>query len=356
MIGASVEHHRSPAQGSPNSFPRPMEKLKSPCYRFHVAASREQRKPGVIEIAGLTKHFGRVQAVNDLSFSVEPGRVTGFLGPNGAGKTTTLRMLLGLVTPTAGTATISGKPYGELDAPMREVGAALEAASFHPGRTAINHLKMLTPMVRVPDRRAEEVLALVGLADVAGRRVGGFSLGMRQRLALAATLLGDPQVLLLDEPANGLDPEGIAWLRNFLRTLAAEGRTILVSSHMLSEVRQTVDDVVIISRGHLVHASPLAGLAQLADPHVLLRAADPIGAHAKLANTGWDVRLGEKEPDQITVRGATAADVGRESLRREIELHELVDADEGLEATFLKLVNGQHQAQNLPGTSQGDPQ
>lgn len=292
--------------------------------------------------------------MNDLTFTVEPGRVTGFLGPNGAGKTTTLRMLLGLVAPTSGTATISGRKYRDLQAPMREVGAALEAASFHPGRSAINHLKMLTPMVGVPDSRAEEVLALVGLADVAGRRVGGFSLGMRQRLALAAALLGDPGVLLLDEPANGLDPEGIAWLRHFLRALAAEGRTILISSHMLSEVRQTVDDVVIISHGHLAHSSSLAGLARLADPHVLLRAADPTAAHTALAQLGWDVRLGEKDDaEQITVRGAVAADVGREALRLGIELHELVDADEGLETTFLKLVNGQHQAQSITSTSQG---
>ena len=300
---------------------------------------------GVIEINNLTKHFGSVVAVNDLSFTVEPGHVTGFLGPNGAGKTTTLRMLLGLVRPTGGTATIGGKAYPDLEAPMHQVGAALEAASFHPGRTAINHLKMLAPIVRVPDSRAEEVLGLVGLADVASRRVGGFSLGMRQRLALAATLLGDPQVLLLDEPANGLDPEGIAWLRQFLRMLAAEGRTILISSHMLSEVRQTVDEVVIISRGELVHASSLKGLAKLADPHVLVRAADPEGARQAFASENWDVRLGEKEPDQLTIRGAAASDIGAAALRHQIELHELAEADEGLEATFLKLVNGQHTAQ-----------
>lgn len=307
-----------------------------------------QTNNGVIEINNLTKHFGTVAAVKDLTFTVEPGHVTGFLGPNGAGKTTTLRMLLGLVRPSAGTALIGGRAYQDLAAPMREVGAALEAASFHPGRSAINHLKMLTPIVGVPDKRAEEVLSLVGLTDVASRRVGGFSLGMRQRLALAGTLLGDPQVLLLDEPANGLDPEGIAWLRQFLRMLASEGRTVLVSSHMLSEVRQTVDEVVIISRGELVHASSLKGLAQLADPHVLVRAGHLEEAHAAFASEGWDVRIGEKEPDQLTIRGASAAHVGAAALRHQIELHELVDADEGLEATFLKLVNGQHTAQPIP--------
>lgn len=305
----------------------------------------------MIEINGLTKQFGRVKAVNNLTFTVEPGHVTGFLGPNGAGKTTTLRMLLGLVQPTAGTATIGGRKYSDLGAPMREVGAALEAANFHPGRSAINHLKMLTPIIGVPDKRAEEVLGMVGLADVSGQRVGGFSLGMRQRLALAGTLLGDPQVLLLDEPANGLDPEGIAWLRQFLRMLASEGRTVLVSSHMLSEVRQTVDEVVIISRGELVHASSLKGLAKLADPHVLVRAANPAGALEALRQEGWDVRLGQVQEGQITVRGANAAEVGRASLRHGIELHELIDADEGLETTFLKLVNGQHQAQVVSPTA-----
>ncbi|HLS03598.1 MAG TPA: ATP-binding cassette domain-containing protein [Actinomycetales bacterium] len=316
-----------------------------------MTTTKSKTEAGVVVIDRLTKRFKNVTAVNDLSFTVEPGRVTGFLGPNGAGKTTTLRMLLGLVRPTAGTATIGGKKYLDFAAPMREVGAALEAASFHPGRSAINHLKILTPIVGVPDARAEETLAMVGLADVAGRRVGGFSLGMRQRLALAATMLGDPQVLLLDEPANGLDPEGIAWLRQFLRVLAAEGRTILVSSHMLSEVKQTVDEVVIISRGELVHASSLKGLAKLADPHVLMRARDTEGARSALAGEGWDVRVGEKQPDQITVRGANAAQVGERALQHQIELHELVDADEGLEATFFKLVNGQHTAQPLPGAT-----
>lgn len=325
------------------------------CYGFYVTPTNKQTDSGVIQIAGLTKRFGNVVAVNNLSFTVNPGRVTGFLGPNGAGKTTTLRMLLGLVRPTAGTATIGGKAYSELTAPMRQVGAALEAASFHPGRSALNHLKMLAPIVGVPDKRAEEVLAMVGLGDVATRRVGGFSLGMRQRLGLAATLLGDPQVLLLDEPANGLDPEGIAWLRQFLRLLASEGRTVLVSSHMLSEVKQTVDDVVIISRGELVHASSLEGLADLADPRILVRAANPQEAQAMFANQGWAVQLGEHEAEQITVRGVSAAEVGHAAFQHGIELHELMAADEGLESTFLKLVSGQHVAQALP-TTEGNVQ
>lgn len=316
-----------------------------------MTSTNSSPQSGVIEINGLTKQFGRIRAVNNLSFTVKPGRVTGFLGPNGAGKTTTLRMLLGLVNPTAGHTTISGKPYRDLSSPMREVGAALEAASFHPGRSAINHLKMLTPIVGVSDQRATEVLDAVGLTSAANRRVGGFSLGMRQRLALAATLLGDPQVLLLDEPANGLDPEGIAWLRDFLRHLASEGKTVLISSHMLSEVRQSVDDVVIISRGELVHASSLAGLSALADPHVLVKAADTDLAVTSFQAQGWDVRLGEKQQDQITVRKADAAQVGAQALSSGVELHELVDADEGLETTFLRLVRGEHTAQPISGKS-----
>jgi ABC-2 type transport system ATP-binding protein len=215
-----------------------------------------------IVVAGLTKRFGNLVAVDDLSFEVEVGTVTGCLGPNGAGKTTTLRMLLGLVTPTAGTATIAGQPYHELTNPKATVGAMLEASGFHPGRSAANSLRVIAAAAGLPRSRVDEVLAEVDLADAAGRRVGGFSLGMRQRLGLAGALLGDPQVLVLDEPGNGLDPEGIRWLRGFLRRYAEQGRTVLVSSHALAEVAQTVDRVVIIARGRLVAHSTLAELTQ----------------------------------------------------------------------------------------------
>ncbi len=215
-----------------------------------------------IVIAGLTKRFGNLVAVDDLSFEVEAGSVTGCLGPNGAGKTTTLRMLLGLVTPTAGTATIAGQPYHELANPKATVGAMLEASGYHPGRSAVNALRVIAAAAGLPRSRAEEVLAEVDLADAAGRRVGGFSLGMRQRLGLAGALLGDPEVLVLDEPGNGLDPEGIRWLRGFLRRYAEQGRTVLVSSHALAEVAQTVDRVVIIAKGRLVTHSTLAELTQ----------------------------------------------------------------------------------------------
>ena len=213
-----------------------------------------------IHVHGLVKRFGPVAAVDGLSFDVQPGTVTGFLGPNGAGKTTTLRMLLGLVNPDAGTATIDGRAYRELPEPLHQVGAVLEASSFHPGRTARAHLRIQALAADADPSRAEDVLDLTGLADAADRRIGGFSLGMRQRLGLATALLADPEVLILDEPANGLDPEGVRWLRGLLHGFAAEGGTVLVSSHQLAEVAQTVDSVVIVDHGRLVAQGPVAEL------------------------------------------------------------------------------------------------
>ncbi|HWD77622.1 MAG TPA: ATP-binding cassette domain-containing protein [Kribbella sp.] len=213
-----------------------------------------------VVIRGLTKNFGSVRAVRELSFDVPAGQVSGFLGPNGSGKTTTLRMALGLVRPTAGEALIGGRRYADLEHPRRVVGAQLEATGFHPGRRGRDHLRILAQAADVPTTRVDEVLELAGLTDAAGRRVGGYSLGMRQRLGLASALLGDPAVLILDEPANGLDPAGIAWLRDLLRQEATDGRAILVSSHVLSEVAQVVDQVVIVSEGQLRYAGPLDGL------------------------------------------------------------------------------------------------
>jgi len=214
----------------------------------------------MIEVRGLTKCFGPVRAVGDVSFTVTPGIVTGFLGPNGAGKTTTLRMLLSLVEPDSGLAAIGGRRYRDLPDPVRQVGAALEAASFHPGRTARDHLRVHAAAGRVSRSRVGEVLELTGLAAAARRRIGGFSLGMRQRLGLATALLGDPAVLILDEPANGLDPRGIRWLRDLLRGRAAEGRTVLVSSHVLGEVAMIADSVIIMNHGRLITHAPLAEL------------------------------------------------------------------------------------------------
>ena len=307
---------------------------------------------GVITVEHLTKTFGPVRAVDDLSFTVAPGRVTGVLGPNGAGKTTTLRVLLGLVRPTAGRATIGGRTYGELERPMRTVGAALEAASFHPGRTALDHLRVYAPQVGVGDARCRELLDLVGLGPAARRRAGGFSLGMRQRLALATTLLGDPRVLLLDEPANGLDPEGIAWLRAFLRHLAAEGRTVLVSSHVLSEVEQTVDDVVIISRGRLAHQSSLPELARLAEPSVRVVSPDAAGLAALVERAGWTDRAERdpRRPGAVVLHRVDAAEIGARAFAAGLELHELSPRDVGLEDVFLRLVG---ERTDEPGRTEG---
>ena len=220
-----------------------------------------QRPDGRIVVENLTKVFGTQRAVDSLSFTVEPGSVTGFLGPNGAGKTTTLRMLLGLVAPTSGIATINGQRYSTLARPLQTVGAALEASSFHPAHTGLQHLRIYCAAAGLPAKRADEVLDLVGLRDAAKKKTKGYSMGMRQRLGLAATLLGDPRVLILDEPANGLDPEGIRWLRGFFRHLAGEGRTVLVSSHQLAEVQEVADRAVILNRGKLVRAGTLAELS-----------------------------------------------------------------------------------------------
>jgi ABC-2 type transport system ATP-binding protein len=292
----------------------------------------------VIVVDALTKNFGTVRAVDGLSFLVEAGSVTGFLGPNGAGKTTTLRVLLGLVSPTSGTATIDGRRYADLPDPMRMVGAALEASSFHPGRTARDHLRILSLSAGLPPTRADEVLAQVALTESADRRVGGFSLGMRQRLALAGALLGDPQVLLLDEPANGLDPEGIAWLRGFLRHLASQGRTVLVSSHVLAEVQQTVDHVVIISRGRLITSAPLAELTRNHAADVRVRTPDADRLRAALEARGAQVRAAD---GVLHVSGLTPPGIGRTALREAVELHELVQEESDLEQVFLSLTDSE---------------
>jgi ABC-2 type transport system ATP-binding protein len=215
-----------------------------------------------IAVEALTKRYGTVTAVDDLTFGLAPGRITGFLGPNGAGKSTTIRVLLGLARPTSGRATINGRPYAGLRDPLRHVGALLDPNVFHPGRSGRTALRITARPARLPRQRVEEVLDLTALASAAHRRVGGYSLGMRQRLALAAALLGDPQILVLDEPAGGLDPEGVAWLRGLLRRFADEGRTVFVSSHQLAELAQTADDVVLINQGRLIAAGPMAGLLE----------------------------------------------------------------------------------------------
>ncbi len=286
-----------------------------------------------IELRGLSKSFGSVQAVSDLACDVQPGQVTGFLGPNGAGKTTTLRMLLGLVRPTAGTATFGGVAYRDLPAPLATVGTALEASSFAPGRSARNHLRVYAAAARISPDRVQRVLQQVGLAEYAERRVGGYSLGMRQRLGLAFALLGDPEVLVLDEPTNGLDPEGIRWIRGFLRDLAAEGRTVLISSHLLAEVEQTVDRVVIISRGKAVFDGTLSDL----ESGSVVRADSPDrdGLRAALIAAGSSVDTTE---NGLVVTGATAEAVGVVALRAGVALSMLSSERAGLEDVFLELV------------------
>jgi ABC-2 type transport system ATP-binding protein len=293
----------------------------------------------VITIEGLTKRFGDVVAVDGLSFEVHQGTVTGFLGPNGAGKTTTLRMLLGLVTPTAGTARIDGKPYRELAAPLHHVGAVLEASGFHPGRTARNHLRVVSTAAGLPRTRADEVLSQVGLDQAADRRVGGFSLGMRQRLALATALLGDPEVLVLDEPANGLDPEGIHWLREFLRHLASQGRTVLVSSHVLAEVAQTVDQVVIIAHGRLVTQSTLAALN--ARTEQLVRVRTPQAQTLRPLLTAQGIQADLAGPDQVVAVGTTTEAVGQAAAAAGIVIYEMGTERSNLEEVFLQLTGPQ---------------
>jgi ABC-2 type transport system ATP-binding protein len=291
-----------------------------------------------LEISGLSKSFGAVRAVDDLSFSVAPGVVTGFLGPNGAGKTTTLRCLLGLVHPTAGHAWVGGRPYRELENPLQTVGAALEAASFHPGRSARDHLRFLAQAGGVASSRVTDVLRIVGIEEYADRRVGGYSLGMRQRLGLAQALLGDPGVLVLDEPANGLDPAGIAWLRGFLRALAAEGRTVLVSSHVLSEVQQTVDDVVVIAHGRLVTQGRLREL-EAAKASVLVRTPERSRLATALAEARAGTTVVEDGDAGLTVHGWSTDDIGRLAFAAGVELHELSNQPGDLERLFLDLTS-----------------
>ena len=300
--------------------------------------------PVRVEVHGLTKTFGAVRAVDDLSFTVEPGSLTGFLGPNGAGKTTTLRTMLGLLTPDSGTATFNGQGYAHLTEPVRTVGAVLETA-FHPARSARNHLRVYCRAAGLPLARADEVLTQVGLRDAGDRRVSGYSLGMRQRLALATALLGDPPVLVLDEPANGLDPEGIQWLRGFLRHLAhVEGRTVLVSSHLLAEVEQTADRVVIVGAGRLVRQGSIEDLRAGAEGAGTVQVRSPEAARLAqvLRAAGHEVNL-DGGGVVLTVEGATPAAVGHAAFTSGVELHELRARTSGLEEIYFQLTTGQEQ-------------
>ncbi len=291
----------------------------------------------MIEVENLTKRFRKTVAVDDLSFKIREGAITGFLGPNGAGKTTTLRVILGLVRPTAGRATVMGRLYRHLESPTQQVGAVLEATDFHPGRSGRNHLRVLAAATGIPRSRVEEVLEVVDLQGAAGRRAGGYSLGMRQRLSLAGALLGDPRILVLDEPANGLDPQGIRWLREFLRSLAAEGRTIFISSHVLAEVEQIVDEVVIIHRGKFVVQSTTAELVARAAGGIRARSPQADQLRAALEEAGLEVA--SSEGDLLTLADTTTARVGEIAAAKGIVLHELVAESSSLEQAFLDLTS-----------------
>ena len=292
--------------------------------------------PG-IEVRDLTKHFGPVAAVEHLSFKVEPGMVTGFLGPNGAGKTTTLRILLGLVKPTSGTALVNGAHYRDLPQPTRTVGAVLEASGFHPARTARNHLRTIAAVANISTGRVDEVLDLVGLAKDGDRKVGGFSLGMRQRLELARAMLGDPQVLILDEPANGLDPQGIAWIRGFLRWFASSGKVVLISSHLLAEASQTVDDVIILSAGRLVAQGPLQKLLEGSTSTVRVRTPDASRLVTVLEHAGRDAGSVHLDGDTVVVAGTKPEVIGPLMADNHIVVYDMSSSGESLEQLFFEM-------------------
>ncbi len=296
---------------------------------------------GRIVVQSLTKHFGAVAAVSNLSFGVEPGTVTGFLGPNGAGKTTTLRAALGLLAPTSGIALVNGVPFNQLPDPGRVVGAVLEAQGFHPRRSARNHLRVYAAAIGVPDSRADAVLQLVGLGAAGNRMAGGFSLGMRQRLALATALLGDPQILVLDEPSNGLDPEGVAWLRTFLKAFAQTGRTVLVSSHGLAEIEQTVDQLVIISRGMTVYNGSLDALRRTQQNKVLVRPSDPeklIGAMRE--NSIFNVE--STQDGWLIIGGVVSEQIADIALKAGVSVYDMRTETPNLEQLYFALTQGQY--------------
>jgi ABC-2 type transport system ATP-binding protein len=295
----------------------------------------------MIEIDHVTKRYGEKVAIEDLTFSVQPGVITGFLGPNGAGKSTTMRIVLGLDRPETGTATVNGRPYRDLRAPLHEVGAMLEARAIHTGRSAYNHLLAMAQTHGIARRRVTEVIELVGLEQVARKRAGGFSLGMGQRLGIAAALLGDPEILILDEPANGLDPEGIMWIRTLLKRLAGEGRTVFLSSHLMAEMAQTAEHLVVIGKGRLIADTTVSEVVAQASlgTTVRVRTPDPDGLRRVLVRDG--VQVGGRERNLLEVHGLSSADVGEAAAAAGIALHELVAEQASLEQAFMALTGGQ---------------
>ena len=292
----------------------------------------------MIEAHGLTKRYGSKTAVDGIDFTVRPGRITGFLGPNGAGKSTTMRMIVGLDHPTAGTVTVQGRPYARSRAPLTEVGALLEAKAVHPGRTARHHLRALAATHGIGDKRVNEVIELAGLGSVANKRVRGFSLGMGQRLGIAAALLGDPHTLILDEPVNGLDPEGVAWVRGLAKHLAAQGRTIFLSSHLMSEVAVTADDLLVIGRGKIVASGPVDEVVARATA-TTVRVRSPQATELAGLLSGPQSTVEALEPGLLEVRGPSAADIGEVAAASRIVLHELTPVSGSLEEAYLALTS-----------------
>ena len=291
---------------------------------------------GMIDVHGLTKRYGSETVVDDLSFTVEAGQVTGFLGPNGAGKTTTMRMIVGLAAPDRGSVAVAGRRYADLPVPLTEVGTLLDAGAVHGGRTAYDHLLALAASNGLPRRRVGEVLARTGMESVAGKRAGGFSLGMRQRLGIAAALLGDPRVLIFDEPVNGLDPEGIRWVRGLMRSLAGEDRAVLVSSHLMSEMAQTADHLIVVGRGRLIADTSVSELMRAAGGGtVLVRASDPDTLALRLSAAGATVREGLES--SLVVSGMTAEEVGKLAAYHGLVLSELTPQRASLEDAFMEL-------------------
>ncbi len=290
----------------------------------------------MIEVKGLTKSYGSKRAVDDVTFTVQPGQVTGFLGPNGAGKSTTMRVIMGLDRPSGGTATVNGVPYASLTSPLTTVGALLDAKAVHPGRSAYHHLLALAATHRIPRSRVAEVIGVTGLESVAGKRVGGFSLGMGQRLGIAAALLGDPEILIFDEPVNGLDPEGVLWVRNLARSLAHEGRTVFLSSHLMSEVALTANRVIIIGRGRVIADGPIEEILDEGS-HRTVRVRSPQLSRLTDLLAGPDTTITVQEPGSIEIAGVSAAQIGDLAASQGIALHELVEVHSSLEDVYMEL-------------------
>ena len=294
----------------------------------------------MIEIDHVTKRYGEKVAVDDLTFSVKPGVVTGFLGPNGAGKSTTMRVILGLDRPSAGRATVNGKAYRDLPAPLHEIGALLEARAIHTGRSAYNHLLAMAQTHKIGRARVDEVIEMVGLSEVARKRVGGFSLGMGQRLGIASALLGDPATVILDEPANGLDPEGILWIRTLLKRLAAEGRTVFLSSHVMAEMAQTAEHLIVIGRGRLIADTTVADIVAQASHDGAVTVRTPQASELREALVRDGVTVTSSERELLEVNGMTSAEVGTVAARHGIVLHELIAQKASLEQAFMSLTGG----------------